>query len=82
MEARGGASAGCADIPWNDVAGALGLGDTEQQPAVTEAMLRYDLWRLGTRTCTCPWPGFCWSFAECVRQLACLRGQELRAARA
>lgn len=47
VEAHGGASAGCAELPWNDVAGGLGLGDVEQAPAVTEAMLR----------CT-PWPSW------------------------
>lgn len=44
VEAHGGASAGCADIPWDDVAGDLGLGDAEQPPAVTEAMLRCTPW--------------------------------------
>ena len=48
-EAHIGASAGCADIPWNDVSRDLGLGDMQQPPAVTEAMLRCTPWPL--------WPG-------------------------
>ena len=39
VEARGGASAGCAAIPWADVAVDLGLGAMEQPPAVMQAML-------------------------------------------